>query len=134
MFVSVFLGNFSVLGLRFVFTRHIGHYLTRVYIPAILIVSMSWLSFFIDPTSVPARVALSIMTVLTMTTLLIGVGQGSLPVVSYVKAVDWYLIFCYIFVFSAFAEYAIVNNIQTGHKSTELRMVRMNVYSVRINM
>ena len=134
MFVSVFLGNFSVLGLRFVFTRRIGHYLTRVYIPAILIVSMSWLSFFIDPTSVPARVALSIMTVLTMTTLLIGVGQGSLPVVSYVKAVDWYLIFCYIFVFSAFAEYAIVNNIQTGQKSTELRMVRMNVYSVRINM
>ena len=62
-----------------------------------------------------------------MTTLLIGVGQGSLPVVSYVKAVDWYLIFCYIFVFSAFAEYAILNNIQTGHKSTELRMVRMNV-------
>ena len=129
MFVSVFLGNFSVLDLRFVFTRRIGHYLTRVYIPAILIVSMSWLSFFIDPTSVPARVALSIMTVLTMTTLLIGVGQGSLPVVSYVKAVD-----CYIFVFSAFAEYAIVNNIQTRHKSTELRMVRMNVYSVRINM
>ena len=85
MFVSVFLGNFSVLGLRFVFTRRIGHYLSRVYIPAILIVSMSWLSFFIDPTSVPARVALSIMTVLTMTTLLIGVGQGSLPVVSYVK-------------------------------------------------
>ena len=70
MFVSVFLGNFSVLDLRFVFTRRIGHYLTRVYIPAILIVSMSWLSFFIDPTSVPARVALSIMTVLTMTTLL----------------------------------------------------------------
>ena len=134
MFVSVFLGNFSVLGLRFVFTRRIGHYLSRVYIPAILIVSMSWLSFFIDPTSVPARVALSIMTVLTMTTLLIGVGQGSLPVVSYVKAVDWYLIFCYIFVFSTFAEYAIVNNIQTGHKSTELRMVRMNVYSMRINM
>ena len=134
MFVSVFLGNFSVLGLRFVFTRRIGHYLSRVYIPAILIVSMSWLSFFIDPTSVPARVALSIMTVLTMTTLLIGVGQGSLPVVSYVKAVDWYLIFCYIFVFSVFAEYAIVNNIQTGHKSTELRMVRMNVYSMRINM
>ena len=138
MFISLFLGNYSVLGLRFVFTRRIGHYVTRVYIPAILIACMSWLSFFIDRKSVPARVALSIMTVLTITTLLIGVGQGSLPVVSYVKAVDWYLIFCYIFVFGAFAEYAIVNSIETGHKSTEHRVVRISmdafVYSVEIKM
>ena len=138
MFLSLFPGNYSVLGLRFVFTRRIGHYLTRVYIPAILIASMSWLSFFIDRKSVPARVALSIMTVLTITTLLIGVGQGSLPVVSYVKAVDWYLIFCYIFVFGAFAEYAIVNTIEKEHKSTEHREVRISmdvfVYSVEIKM
>ena len=138
MFLSLFLGNYSVLGLRFVFTRRIGHYLTRVYIPAILIACMSWLSFFIDRKSVPARVALSIMTVLTITTLLIGVGQGSLPVVSYVKAVDCYLIFCYIFVFGAFAEYAIVNSIERGHKSTEHRVVRISmdtfVYCVEIKM
>ena len=128
MFLSLFPGNYSVLGLRFVFTRRIGHYLTRVYIPAILIACMSWLSFFIDRKSVPARVALSIMTVLTITTLLIGVGQGSLPVVSYVKAVDWYLIFCYIFVFCAFAEYAIVNSIERGHKeSKEHRVVRISM-------
>ena len=78
------------------------------------------------------------MTILTITTLLIGVGQGSLPVVSYVKAVDCYLIFCYIFVFGAFAEYAIVNSIETGHKSTEHRGVRISmdafVYSVKIKM
>ena len=138
MFLSLFPGNYSVLGLRFVFTRRIGHYLTRVYIPAILIACMSWLSFFIDRKSVPARVALSIMTILTITTLLIGVGQGSLPVVSYVKAVDWYLIFCYIFVFGAFAEYAIVNSIERRHKSTEHRVVRISmdefVYSVEIKM
>ncbi|CAH3114154.1 unnamed protein product, partial [Porites lobata] len=131
-------GNYSVLGLRFEFTRRIGHYLTRVYIPAILIACMSWLSFFIDRKSVPARVALSIMTILTITTLLIGVGQGSLPVVSYVKAVDCYLIFCYIFVFGAFAEYAIVNSIERGHKSTEHRVVRISmdtfVYCVEIKM
>ena len=139
MFLSLFPGNYSVLGLRFEFTRRIGHYLTRVYIPAILIACLSWLSFFIDRKSVPARVALSIMTILTITTLLIGVGQGSLPVVSYVKAVDWYLIFCYIFVFGAFAEYAIVNSIERGHKeSTEHRVVRISmdafVYSVEIKM
>ncbi|KAJ7383217.1 Gamma-aminobutyric acid receptor subunit alpha-2 [Desmophyllum pertusum] len=111
--LNFFSCNYSVLGVRFVFTRRIGHYLTRVYFPAILIVLMSWLSFFVDRSSVPARVSLGITTVLTMTTLLIGIGQGSLPVVSYVKAVDVYLIVCYTLVFGAFAEYALMNYIET---------------------
>lgn len=99
--------------MTFVFTRRIGHYLTRVYFPAILIVLMSWLSFFVDRSSIPARVSLGITTVLTMTTLLIGIGQGSLPMLSYVKAVDWYLIVCYTLVIGAFAEYVLVNYLET---------------------
>lgn len=115
-----FTGNYSVLGVTFVFTRRLGHYLTRVYIPAIFIVLMSWLSFFVDRTSAPARVSLGITTVLTMTTLLIGIGQGSLPVVSYVKAVDWYLIVCYTLVIGAFAEYVLVSYLEImSHQQTE---------------
>lgn len=115
-----FTGNYSVLGVTFVFTRRLGHYLTRVYIPAIFIVLMSWLSFFVDRTSAPARVSLGITTVLTMTTLLIGIGQGSLPVVSYVKAVDWYLIVCYTLVIGAFAEYVLVNYLEImSHQQAE---------------
>ena len=113
MFLVLFTGNYSVLGVTFVFTRRIGHYLTRVYIPAVLIVLMSRLSFFVDRSSVPARVSLGITTILTMTTLLIGIGQGSLPVVSYMKAVDLYLIVCYSLVFGAFAEYVIMNFVET---------------------
>ena len=113
----IFSGNYSVLGVTFVFTRRLGHYLTRVYIPAIFIVLMSWLSFFVDRRSIPARVSLGITTVLTMTTLLIGFGQGSLPVVSYVKAVDWYLIVCYTLVIGAFAEYVLMNYIMSHHKT-----------------
>ena len=106
--------------MTFVFTRRLGHYLIRVYIPAIFIVLMSWLSFFVDRTSVPARVSLGITTILTMTTLLIGFGQGSLPVVSYVKAVDWYLIVCYTLVIGAFAEYVLFNYIEImSHHETE---------------
>lgn len=99
-----------MLGVKFHFVRRMGHYLIRVYIPAALIVLLSWLSFFVDENSAPARVSLGIMTILTMTTLLIGIGQGSLPVVSYVKAVDWYLIVCFALVFSAFAEFALMNH------------------------
>lgn len=74
-----------------------------------LVVIVSWLSFFVDKNSAPARVSLGITTVLTMTTLIMGFGQGSLPAVSYVRALDWYLIVCYLLVFASFAEYAVVN-------------------------
>ncbi|XP_032218173.1 glycine receptor subunit alpha-2 isoform X2 [Nematostella vectensis] len=103
-------GDFSALGIRLRLNRRLGHYLTRVYVPAVLIVMLSWLSFYLDRHSAPARVSLGITTVLTMTTLLIGIGQGSLPVVSYVKALDWYLFVSYCMVFGAFAEYAVINH------------------------
>ncbi|XP_020898489.1 glycine receptor subunit alpha-2 [Exaiptasia diaphana] len=102
-------GDYSALGIKMRFTRRLGHYFTKVYIPAILIVMLSWLSFYVDRRSAPARVSLGITTVLTMTTLLIGIGQGSLPVVAYVKALDWYLFVSYFMVFAAFAEYAVIN-------------------------
>lgn len=74
-----------------------------------LVVFVSWLSFFVDRNSAPARVSLGITTVLTMTTLIMGFGQDSLPVVSYMRALDLYLIVCYLLVFGSFAEYALVN-------------------------
>ena len=40
-----------------------------MYIPCILIVILSWVGFWIDYRSTPARVALGITTVLTMSTL-----------------------------------------------------------------
>ncbi|XP_020625862.1 glycine receptor subunit alpha-4-like [Orbicella faveolata] len=102
-------GNFSYLGIRFVLVRRLSFYLTKIYIPAMLVVFVSWLSFFVDRNSAPARVSLGITTVLTMTTLIMGFGQDSLPVVSYMRALDLYLVVCYLLVFGSFAEYALVN-------------------------
>ena len=49
-----------------------------------------------------------ITTVLTMTTISNGV-RSSLPRISYVKAIDIYLVMCFVFVFAALLEYAAVN-------------------------
>lgn len=49
-----------------------------------------------------------ITTVLTMTTISTGV-RSSLPRISYVKAIDIYLVMCFVFVFAALLEYAAVN-------------------------
>jgi len=58
--------------------RRLGYYLIQIYIPSSLIVVLSWMSFWLDRNAVPARVALGITTVLTLTTL-ISNTNASLP-------------------------------------------------------
>lgn len=55
-----------------------------------------------------ARIALGITTVLTMTTLT-NSARASLPKVSYVKSIEWFLILCFLYVFASLVEYACVS-------------------------
>jgi gamma-aminobutyric acid receptor subunit alpha len=50
--------NFSVVTVHFHLKRHTGYFMLQVYVPCTLIVSCSWVSFWIDPQAVPARVSL----------------------------------------------------------------------------
>lgn len=96
------------MSLSFLLERHIGYFIFQTYLPSILIVMLSWVSFWINHEATSARVALGITTVLTMTTISTGV-RSSLPRISYVKAIDIYLVTCFVFVFAALLEYAAVN-------------------------
>ena len=88
--------------------RRVGFFIIETYIPSCIIVALSWISFWIPPDSVPARVALGITTALTMVTIS-GSARAGLPRVSYVKAIDWYLLVCLLFVFGAMLEYTLVS-------------------------
>ncbi|KAK6035749.1 hypothetical protein COOONC_26746 [Cooperia oncophora] len=43
-------------------------YLAQIYLPSTLLVVVSWVSFWLERTAVPARVTLGVTTLLTMTT------------------------------------------------------------------
>ena len=101
-------GEFPCLKIIFVLRREIGFFLIQVYVPSILIVILSWVSFWINVDAIPARVSLGLLTVLTMTTQSTAANQA-LPRVSYVKAIDVWMSMCLIFVFMALLEFAIVN-------------------------
>lgn len=77
---------------------------------------LSWVSFWINHEATSARVTLGITTVLTMTTISTGV-RSSLPRISYVKAIDIYLVMCFVFVFAALLEYAAVNHAYWGSRA-----------------
>ena len=100
--------EYTCIRIQFDFHRRYGYYVTQIYIPSILIVILSWVSFWLDIDAVPARISLGVLTVLTMTTQSSG-SRASLPKVSYVKAIDVWMAMCLGFVFMALLQFAYVN-------------------------
>ena len=73
-----------------------------------------------------------ITTVLTMTTISTGV-RSSLPRISYVKAIDIYLVMCFVFVFAALLEYAAVNYTYWGaraKKKKKEKKLRVRIFAL----
>ncbi|CAL8333525.1 gamma-aminobutyric acid receptor subunit alpha-6a isoform X1 [Gadus morhua] len=105
-------GHYSVMVVHFLLQRKLGYYLIQTYIPLIMVVVLSQVSFWINKESVPARTVAGITTVLTMTTLSISARQ-SLPKVAYATAMDWFIAVCFAFVASALIEFAAVNYFAT---------------------
>ncbi|GIY58007.1 glycine receptor subunit alpha-3 [Caerostris darwini] len=86
-------------------SRRYGYYVMNIYIPCILIVFMSMLTFWMPVDAVPGRVTLGVTSLLTMIT---KQYQAALPSVSYVVALNVFLSVCIAFVFSSLLEYALV--------------------------
>ncbi|XP_058010590.1 glycine receptor subunit alpha-4-like isoform X3 [Ahaetulla prasina] len=84
-------GQFTCIEVKFHLERQMGYYLIQMYIPSLLIVILSWVSFWINMDAAPARV-------------------------SYVKAIDIWMAVCLLFVFAALLEYAAVNFVSRQHK------------------
>ncbi|MBN3314470.1 GBRG3 protein, partial [Atractosteus spatula] len=101
-------GDYVVMTVYFDLSRRMGYFTIQTYIPCILTVVLSWVSFWIKKDATPARTALGITTVLTMTTLST-IARNSLPRVSYVTAMDLFVTVCFLFVFAALMEYATLN-------------------------
>ena len=83
----LFSGEYSCLTVDLTFKREFSYYLLTIYIPCCMLVIVSWVSFWLDPNAVPARVSLGVTTLLTMSTQTASINN-SLPPVAYTKAID----------------------------------------------
>lgn len=87
-----------------------GFFVMDYYIPSILIVVISWVSFWLHMDASPPRIVLGTNTILAFMTLASKV-ENSLPKVSYIKASEIWFLGCTIFLFAAMVEFAFVNTI-----------------------
>ncbi|KAI1294824.1 Gamma-aminobutyric acid receptor subunit rho-2 [Halotydeus destructor] len=101
--------QFTYLGVNITFNRLLTSSLLTIYIPSTLIVSLSWVSFWIDVQGIPGRVSLGIMSILTIITQILDIRK-TMPPVSYVTAIDIWLFGCLVYVFLSLVEYAFAYN------------------------
>uniref|UniRef100_A0A8D0GF71 Glycine receptor subunit beta n=1 Tax=Sphenodon punctatus TaxID=8508 RepID=A0A8D0GF71_SPHPU len=117
-------GYYTCVEVIFTLRRQVGFYMMGVYAPTLLIVVLSWLSFWINPDASAARVPLGIFSVLNLasecTTL-----AAELPKVSYVKALDVWLIACLLFGFASLVEYAVVQVMLNNPKRIEAEKAKI---------
>uniref|UniRef100_A0A1I8M4J7 Gamma-aminobutyric acid receptor subunit beta n=1 Tax=Musca domestica TaxID=7370 RepID=A0A1I8M4J7_MUSDO len=123
--ISLTTGNYSRLACEIQFVRSMGYYLIQIYIPSGLIVIISWVSFWLNRNATPARVALGVTTVLTMTTLMSSTN-AALPKISYVKSIDVYLGTCFVMVFASLLEYATV-----GYMAKRIQMRKQRFMTIQ---
>ena len=98
-----FSGNFTVLTATFEFKRRVGYYLLQVYLPCAILVMLSWIAFWMDKQDTGNRLTVGVTTILTIMFLL-SYGNSSVPKMSYVKAMDIYLLSSFAFIFFSLIE------------------------------
>ncbi|XP_006168099.1 gamma-aminobutyric acid receptor subunit theta [Tupaia chinensis] len=106
--VYFYTGSYKRLILKFQVQREVHGYLVQVYWPTVLTTIFSWISFWMDYDSSAARVTLGLSSMLILTTINSHL-RDRLPHVSYIKAIDVYILVCLFFVFLSLLEYVYIN-------------------------
>uniref|UniRef100_A0A0A9Y6I2 Gamma-aminobutyric acid receptor subunit alpha-6 n=1 Tax=Lygus hesperus TaxID=30085 RepID=A0A0A9Y6I2_LYGHE len=105
---GVVAGKYSMLLVSFHLQRHMGNFLIQVYGPCVLLVVLSWVSFWLNREATADRVSLGITTVLTMTFLGLE-ARTDLPKVPYPTALDFFVFLSFGFIFATIIQFAVVH-------------------------
>ncbi|XP_075156700.1 pH-sensitive chloride channel 2 [Haematobia irritans] len=120
---GAFAGNYSSLDFTVGFSREVGFYLMDYFLPSMLIVGISWVSFWLRADQAPPRIMLGTSTMLTFITLASAQGK-TLPKVSYIKVSEVWFLGCTLFIFGSLLEFAFVNSIIRRRKNVDVKSMR----------
>lgn len=101
-------GNYSCLRVLLVFTRDKSFYFSTVFVPGIVLVTSSFISFWLDVNAVPARVMIGVTTMLNFCTTT-NSFRSTLPVVSNLTAMNLWDGVCMFFIYASMLEFVIAN-------------------------
>lgn len=104
--------------IRFRFDRKLGNNLIQVYTPTVLVVVLSWFSFWLGLDAIPGRISLLVTCMLTLVTMHSGI-KSSIPPVHYITMMDLWMVCCMGMVFSAMCEFIVVKYLHWRYQQKE---------------
>uniref|UniRef100_A0A914WTT8 Uncharacterized protein n=1 Tax=Plectus sambesii TaxID=2011161 RepID=A0A914WTT8_9BILA len=103
-------GMWDEMTMEFKFKRKMGWYIWQGYLPTYLAIFISWISFYLGSRAIPSRTMIGVNSLLALT-FQFGSLINGLPRVSYVKAIDVWMLGCSAFIFASLLELALVGYI-----------------------
>ncbi|GFS29119.1 glutamate-gated chloride channel alpha [Nephila pilipes] len=107
--------NYTYLYFDINLVRRLTGSFINIFAPSTLVVAVSWVNFWIKVDAAPARVSLSITSLLTLCTQM-QQNKSQLPPLNYITAVDIWLFVCILMVFCTLIEFAFCYNSYSEHK------------------
>jgi hypothetical protein len=99
-----------------------AHYFIKFIIPLFLIVAMSWVVFWIDPSEGSSQLGVAVTAVLTLIAYHIAL-TGKLPDISYLTRMDLFLFGSTLLVFSSLIEVVITSRLANGGRLNFARYI-----------
>ncbi|XP_076315439.1 glycine receptor subunit alpha-4-like [Tachypleus tridentatus] len=120
--------EYSTVFVEFKFERQIAHHLMQVFAPSALIVTLSWLSFWMGLDAIPGRVTLCVTSLLALFTQFSGI-RGDLPPASYINGTDIWMATCMLFVFATLMEFVVVKFLDKRRQLYFRNQVKNSIFS-----
>uniref|UniRef100_A0A1B6DXZ4 Neurotransmitter-gated ion-channel ligand-binding domain-containing protein n=2 Tax=Clastoptera arizonana TaxID=38151 RepID=A0A1B6DXZ4_9HEMI len=99
--------SYSSLSLAVILSREYGFYVWDYYFPSVLMVIISWGTFWVEPDIVPARIWIATSTMLGFFAL--GAMNDAVPTLTQLKTHDIWFVGCTLFILISLMEFAFVN-------------------------
>ena len=116
-------GNYSRLSVDFEFRPQVNKFIWQLYLPSVIIVTISWLLFWLHPERRRIERAIlvvaTILSMISINTIFSSSSNNSASNACLTLADQWILV-CSLFIFGLFVEYIIVSIITT--KTQEMNM------------
>jgi len=103
-------GEEPIAGFQFTITaeRESGYYVIKVIVPLLLIIAMSWVVFWIDPTESGTQIGVATTTMLTLIAYRFAMGND-LPQIAYLTRMDHFILVSTVLVFVSLLEVIITS-------------------------
>ena len=124
-------GNYSACGFRIHLQRRKFQLIFQIYLPCMLFVSVSWVSFLIRPQVVPGRMSLLVTLFLVLVNIFnTARSQSPAPSNSFLNGLDTYLVVSIVMVFLCLLEYAVILFVMNVSEQKLINLIQLIIISI----